>query len=74
MLAIEAAGSPLEQILTSMGMTADDRVHWTRLFLSSVYGFAALRQTGRFALPVATAETEDRLVEMLTVQLAARAV
>ncbi|MEZ5244186.1 MAG: TetR-like C-terminal domain-containing protein [Acidimicrobiales bacterium] len=72
LLAIDAAGSPLERILTSMGIEPDERVHWTRVFLASVYGFAVLQQAGRFALPVATSVSEDRLVEMLTDSLLTR--
>lgn len=64
--AVEGAGSPLERIMTAMGVGPDAQVHWTRVFLASVYGFAVLQQSGRFALPVDTAVTEERLVEMLT--------
>jgi len=68
--AVDRVGAPLERVLAAVGMDRNDRVHWTRLFLSSVYGYTALQQTGRFALPEATDETENRLVEMLTRQLA----
>jgi AcrR family transcriptional regulator len=67
--AVEAVSAPLEQVLTGMGMGGDDRVHWTRLFLSSVYGYAALGNAGRFALPVSTDDTEAALIEMLTRRL-----
>lgn len=68
--AVERVGAPLERVLTAMGLSSLDRVHWTRLFLSTVYGYAVLSDSGRFALPVDTGTTEARLVEMLTAQLA----
>jgi AcrR family transcriptional regulator len=74
LVAIDAVGTPLERILTTMGIGPDERVHWTRVFLASVYGFAILHQSGRFALPVSTTVSEDRLVEMLTTSLLARTV
>ena len=64
--AVEAAGSPLELVLTSMGVGPADRVHWTRLFLASVHGFTVLHRSGRFTLPVDVADSEERLVGMLT--------
>lgn len=67
--AIEAVGAPLDQVLSGMGMSAADRVHWTRLFLSVVYGYVVLESAGRFALPVDTSDTEARLVDMLIGQL-----
>lgn len=70
--AIAAVGAPLEQVLAGMGVPPTDRVHWTRLFLSLVYGYVVLHAAGRFTLPVDTAETESRLVEMLTAPLFGR--
>lgn len=64
-----AVSAPLEIVLTSMGMDGDGVVHWTRLFLSSVYGYVALQRGGNFTLPVDTATTEERLVAMLAGQL-----
>lgn len=70
-LAITTAGAPLEIVLETLGLDLDERVHWTRLFLAAVYGYATLNQAGRFALPTPTAETEDHLVTMLVAQLRA---
>ena len=67
--AIDSVGAPLERVLTTTGMTAEERVHWTRLFLASVYGYVVLRHTGRFSLPFDPDETESQLVEMLIARL-----
>lgn len=68
--AVASVSAPLEIVLTSMGLGQADVVHWTRLVLSSVYGYAALHRSGSFTLRADTATTEDRLVAMLTMQLA----
>lgn len=67
--AIDAAAAPLDRILEGMGLMPEDRVHWTRIFLSLVYGYVVLHGSGRFALPVDTLDTEARLVETLLAQL-----
>lgn len=63
--ALTAAAAPLDRVLAGIGLPAEESVHWTRLFLSAVYGFVLLRDAGSFSLPASTAETEARLVEML---------
>lgn len=63
--AVRRANEPLGLVLDRLGLAADDRVHWTRLMLSTVAGYGRLRTTGRFALPVDEDETEPRLVDML---------
>ena len=67
--AVDAAGSPLLQVLTVMGIEPAEQVHWTRLFLAAVYGFTVLHGSGRFTLPVDVTESEERLVDMLTSSL-----
>lgn len=67
--AVTDVGRPLEIVLTSLGLDAEERVHWTRLFLAAVTGFVHLRIHGRLALPVDPADTGERLVEMLVSQL-----
>lgn len=59
------AVAPLRRLLAQLGLEPRAQVHFTRLLLSSVYGFVVLRRTGRFTLAEATDETEDLLVEML---------
>jgi len=68
--AMRSVAAPLEIVLSSLAMVESDRVHWTRLFLSTVYGYVSLQHAGRFSLPVEIRPTEDRLVRMLTTQLA----
>ena len=72
--AIARAGRPLEVVLASLGMDESERVHWTRLFLSSVYGYAVLRRDGRFALPIDITDRRELLVAMLRRQLPVGAV
>ena len=68
-VAVAGAGAPLTAVLGSCGVGADDAVHWTRLLLATVGGFARLRATGRFALPVDDEETSERVVAMLIAAL-----
>lgn len=63
--AVGRANEPLGLVLDRLGLSSDDRVHWTRLMLSSVAGYGRLRGTDRFALPVDEDETGRRLVDML---------
>lgn len=67
--AVGEVSTPLEIVLETIGVDAEGIVHWTRLFLSSVYGYAALRRTGSFTLAAETSTTEDHLVAMLKAQL-----
>jgi AcrR family transcriptional regulator len=67
--AIDAVGRPLEIVLASCGLDETARIHWTRLFVSSVYGFVVLHRTARLTLPVAVDDTAKQLVAMLTSQL-----
>jgi AcrR family transcriptional regulator len=59
------AVAPLHRVLDRLGLESGAQVHFTRLLLSSVYGFVVLRRSGRFTLSEATDETEAHLVEML---------
>lgn len=63
--ALLAANEPLTLVCDRLGFAADDRVHWTRLMLSSVAGYSRLRSTGRFTLPADDTETARRLLDML---------
>ncbi|GJM39586.1 MAG: hypothetical protein DHS20C19_29530 [Acidimicrobiales bacterium] len=67
--AVAAAGEPLTSVLASCGVSDDDAIHWTRLLLASVGGYARLRSTGRFTLPVDDGATGERLVAMLVAAL-----
>ena len=69
--AIDAVGRPLGIVLDAMGMTADERVHWTRLFLAATFGFVSLHHRGHLTLPVDVEETARQLVEMLVGRLPA---
>lgn len=67
--AVAAVGRPLEIVLAYLGLAAEERVHWTRLFLAAVTGFVQLRVNERLTLPVAPDITAERLVDMLISQL-----
>ena len=67
--AVADAGVPLSTVLTCLHVLDDDAVHWTRLLLASVSGYARLCGSGRFALPVDDEGTAERLVEMLVAAL-----
>ena len=67
--AVERVGSPLQTVLEIMGLDADARVHWTRLQLSLVWGFATLWRDGRLTLGPAPESTVDHLVAALLARL-----
>lgn len=72
--AVDAAGAPLTRVLDTLGLSGEAQVHWTRVLLASVYGFAVLHHTGRFSLPVDTLTSQEHLVAMLLGQLTAESV
>ena len=67
--AVERVGSPLQTVLKIMGLDADARVHWTRLQLSLVWGFATLWRDGRLTLGPTPESTVDHLVDALLARL-----
>ncbi len=67
--AVERAGRPLQTVLGSLGMDADQRVHWTRLQLALTIGFAALVRDGKLTLAPDPSTTVDHLVGALLDQL-----
>jgi hypothetical protein len=67
--AVERVGSPLQTVLELLGLDADERVHWTRLQLSLVWGFATLWRDGRLTLAPPPESTIDHLVAALLVRL-----
>ena len=67
--AVERVGSPLQTVLEIMGLDADARVHWTRLQVSLVWGFATLWRDGRLTLGPTPESTVDHLVAALLARL-----
>ena len=67
--AVERVGSPLQTVLEMLGLDADERVHWTRLQLSLVWGFATLWRDGRLTLAPPPESTIDHLVAALLARL-----
>ena len=67
--AVERAGRPLQTVLGSPGMEADQRVHWTRLQLALTIGFAALVRDGQLTLAPDPSTTVDHVVGALLDQL-----
>jgi len=67
--AVERVGSPLQTVLEMLGLDADERVHWTRLQLSLVWGFATLWRDGRLTLAPSPESTIDHLVAALLARL-----
>jgi hypothetical protein len=67
--AVERVGSPLQTVLEMLGLDADERVHWTRLQLSLVWGFATLWRHGRLTLAPPPESTIDHLVAALLARL-----
>ncbi len=67
--AIDRAGGPLQTVLASLGLDADQRVHWVRLQLALTTGFAALVRDGRLTLSPRPSTSVDHLVGALMDQL-----
>ena len=64
-IAVERAGQPLQSVLTSLGLDAEQRIHWIRLQLSLIVGFTTLVQNGRLTLAPNPLTTVDHVVATL---------
>ena len=69
LVAVERVGRPVQTVLEMLGLDADERVHWTRLQLSLVWGFATLWRDGRLTLAPDPESTVDHLVAALVARL-----
>lgn len=69
MAAIRQAGSPLQTVLSSLGLDAEARVHWVRLQLALTTGFAALVRDKLLTLDPDPSTTVDHLVTTLVESL-----
>ena len=67
--AVERVGGSLRTVLEMLGLDVDARVHWTRLQLSLVWGFATLWSDGRLTLTPPPESTIDHLVAALLARL-----
>ena len=66
--AIARVTRPLDLVLESSGLDADQRVHAIRISLAAVYGFTMLRRDGQLTLAADPDVTEDHLVAVLVGQ------
>ena len=69
--AIADVAYPLEVVLDSCGVDPDAQVHWNRISMGAVYGFAMMARDGQLTLPVDPAESADVLVKVLVDQVGA---
>jgi AcrR family transcriptional regulator len=71
--AINSVSYPLDLVLERIGIEQPERTHWTRLFLSVVYGFSSLYKGAKLTLPVPPENSADHLIRVLICQLRADA-
>ena len=67
--AIDAVSRPLSVVLDLCGIAFEDQVHWNRIAMAAVYGFALMSRDGQLTLPVDQGASADRLVDVLVEQL-----
>jgi AcrR family transcriptional regulator len=67
--ATAAAMRPLQLVLRSYGLDPHQVVHWHRLILATIHGFAALQRQGVLTLPEPPASTVDHMVAVFVNEL-----
>tara|TARA_E500000331_G_scaffold340348_1_gene371565 strand:- start:177 stop:758 length:582 start_codon:yes stop_codon:yes gene_type:complete len=67
--AIAAVQRPLDLVLERLGVTGPEKTHWTRLVLSSIYGYSLLSRDQQLTLPVSPESSGQYLVNVLVTQL-----
>ena len=67
--AIAAVQRPLDLVLERLGVTGPEKTHWTRLVLSSIYGYSLLSRDQQLTLPVSPESSGQYLVSVLVTQL-----
>ena len=67
--AIAAVQRPLDLVLERLGITDPEKTHWTRLVLSSIYGYSLLSRDQQLTLPISPENSSQYLVSVLVSQL-----
>lgn len=67
--AIAAVQRPLDLVLERLEVVDPERTHWTRLVLSSIYGFSLLSRDAQLTLPVSPESSGQHLVDVLVSQI-----
>ena len=67
--AIAAVQRPLDLVLERLGIAGPEKTHWTRLVLSSIYGYSLLSRDQQLTLPVSPESSAQYLVSVLVTQL-----
>ena len=67
--AIAAVQRPLDLVLERLGIADPGKTHWTRLVLSSIYGYSLLLRDQQLTLPVSPESSGEYLVSVLVSQL-----
>jgi|TARA_B100000902_G_scaffold353752_1_gene365455 AcrR family transcriptional regulator len=67
--AIEAVQRPLGLVLDRLQVEDPERTHWTRLVLSSIYGFSLLTRDAQLTLPVSPESSGQHVIDVLVSQL-----
>lgn len=68
--AVDAVSYPLTVVLDSCGLDFETQVHWNRISMATVYGFAMMANDGQLTLPVDQRQSADVLIDVLVGQLA----
>ena len=63
--AIERVNHPMHKMLEQAKIGEPQRTHWSRLVLSTIYGFTMLRRDRQLTLPVAPDQSMEYLVSVL---------
>ena len=63
--AIERVNHPMHKMLEQAKIGEPQRTHWSRLALSTIYGFTMLRRDRQLTLPVAPDQSMEYLVSVL---------
>ena len=67
--AIAAVQRPLDLVLERLSITDPEKTHWTRLVLSSIYGYSLLSRDQQLTLPVSPESSGQHLIGVLVSQL-----
>tara|TARA_S200000501_G_scaffold378525_1_gene441636 strand:- start:13613 stop:14200 length:588 start_codon:yes stop_codon:yes gene_type:complete len=67
--AIEEVNYPMHKILKEAGIEDATITHWSRLVLSTIYGYSTLNQNRQLTLPVSTKESIDYIINVLVTDI-----
>ena len=59
----------MHKILKEAGIDDATITHWSRLVLSTIYGYSTLNQNKQLTLPVSTKESIDYIINVLVTDI-----